>query len=109
MNNLNKLFKNGYWNYRFVQKTVTYTLKNNKKISESYYDIHEIYYNEKNEIIAWSEEPMQLNIQSYNDYKTIIKQIKKASKYKILKLEKLEDKSEKLLETNLYIKNIKEF
>lgn len=109
-NELVALFKGGYWNYRIIQKTNSYKLSSDKIISETYYEIHEVYYNEKNEIVAWSQEPMSIYFQNYNDYVITLKQIKKAIKYPILKLEGSEkENTEKLIETNKYLKDIKEY
>ena len=106
-NDLVASFKGGYWNYRIIQKTTSYKLSSDKLISETFYEIHEVYYSEKNEIIAWSQEPISMYFQNYNDYKTILKQFKKATKYPILKLETIkEDNTEKLIETDKYLKNI---
>lgn len=104
------LFKGGYWNYRLIEKTISYKLKDGNVLSETVYEIYEVYYNEKNEIIAWTAEPMNLFFQSFNDYKMILHRIKNAVKRPILRLEDFkEEDNEKLIETNKYLKDIKEF
>ena len=75
----------GWWNYRFVQITNTWTC-NKKEQSETYYELHEVYYDGKGRVICWSENPMSIYYDDYKDHKTVMKQIKKAYKKPVMKL-----------------------
>lgn len=97
----------GYWNYRFVEKEYTWKDKDNKTYYEKYYELHEIYYKVDGTIWAWTENPIDLSIQSLSELNDLIKKIKKASKHKVLKLIK-EDNEDKMIYTNKKLKDIKE-
>lgn len=96
-----KEFSGGWFNYRIVEKTRTYKTTD-KEIQETYYDIHEVYYDGKGKIIAWTQDPMTIYFENYSDVKFYIKAIKDASKKEILKIE-----NNKLISTNKYMKDIK--
>lgn len=97
----------GWWNYRLIEKEETWTSNiTGKEYFERYYDIHEVYYGADGEIWAWSENPMKIYFQSADEVKILIKQIKKASKHKILKLIKDKDGNDKLIPTGKYLKDI---
>lgn len=87
----------GYWNYRFVKNEV----HNEDKVTGFYYELFEVYYNEDGKIIAWSEQPRGIQIVDRGDLKTFLKQIKKASKNKVLEI----DYDGKLVELNEYIQS----
>lgn len=87
----------GWWNYRFVKNEV----HNEGKVMGIYYDLYEVYYNENGKIIAWSEQPRSIQIVDRGDLKTFLKQIKKASKNKVLEI----DYNGKLVELNEYIQS----
>ncbi len=99
-----KDFDGGWWNYRVIEKTEKWDSPFDRKIhTENYYEIHEVYYNGKGEIIAWSENSISLYFESYRDFKDTLKHIKQATKRSVLKLEddKLED-THKLLKFRSY-------
>lgn len=81
MFNRNKT-NDGWWNYRFLMRP---TYKNNKVISY-YYEMIEVYYDKNGNILAWTDEPEKIIVESYKDLKTYIKQIKDASKRSLLKI-----------------------
>lgn len=87
----------GYWNYRFVKNEV----HSEDKVIGIYYDLYEVYYDENDKIIAWSEQPRGIQIVDRGDLKTFLKQIKKASKNKVLEI----DYDGKLVELNEYIQS----
>lgn len=93
---------NGYFNYRIVEKNKTYLGNDGELTTDTWYDIHEIFYTKSGTIIGMSENPATLYMESYSDLKNEIKHIKEASKKKILTIEK-----DKLVEINKYIKDIK--
>lgn len=97
--NFNKIVrgKGGYWNYRFVKNEV----HSEDKVIGIYYDLYEVYYDENDKIIAWSEQPRGIQIVDRGDLKTFLKQIKKASKNKVLEI----DYNGKLVELNEYIQS----
>lgn len=87
----------GWWNYRFVKNEV----HNEDKVIGIYYDLYEVYYDENDKIIAWSEQPRGIQIVDKGDLKIFLKQIKKASKNKVLEI----DYNGKLVELNEYIQS----
>ena len=87
----------GWWNYRFVKNEVY----DEGKVIGIYYELFEVYYNENGKIIAWSEQPQGIQIVDRGDLKTFLKQIKKASKNKVLEI----DYNGKLVELNEYIQS----
>lgn len=86
-----------WWNYRFIEKEYT-----SKTYKEIYYDIHEVFYNSKGEIVAWSTDPAPFCCENYKDFKIYLKQIKQASKKTILKYD-TKDKN-KLIDTHQVLK-----
>ena len=117
LEDLRKDFEGGYFNYRVIEKE--YIWENNSNFTEEeikeykldepelYYEIHEVYYNGKDEIVAWTENPISIYFEDYYDVKDMIKHIKNSTKHKILKLIANEDGGEELIELNKYMKNIK--
>ena len=114
---LAKDFDGGYFNYRIVEKE--YKWKNNSNLDEEtikrykldepeiYYEIHEVYYNGKNEIVAWTTNPISIYFETYYDIRDTINHIKKAASTKILKLVEDENGDDSLIELDKYIKDIK--
>ena len=88
----------GYWNYRFIKRT---SYMGEEVPGVFYYELFEVYYNEDGKIIAWSEQPQGIQIVDRGDLKTFLKQIKKASKNKVLEI----DYNGKLVELNEYIQS----
>lgn len=97
----------GYWNYRLIEKENKWTGVDNKEYIDIYYEIHEVYYDGKGKVIAWSENPMSLYFENKHDVSFILKRIKKATKKSILKLVKKDNGDEDLISTNRFLKNIK--
>lgn len=95
-----------YWNYRIVKHTSTYKL-GEEEICDTYYNIHEFYYNKFDKIIAWSEDSTPLIFEDYSDFKTILNQFKQASKYPILEFIEEDENKVKVINTGLYLKDIK--
>lgn len=97
----------GYFNYRIIEKEDKWTDLDGVEWTEYYYEIHEVYYNGKDEIIAWTENPINVYFETYSDVRDTINHIKKASNAKILKLITKEDGDEELIELDTYMKDIK--
>lgn len=83
----------GYWNTRII-KHILKTKLGKKTIKETYYAIHEVYYNGKDEIWGWSEEPINLSFEDKQDFGEILRQMVEASEKPILQL-----KGDSLIET----------
>lgn len=98
--NFNKIVrgKGGYWNYRFVKNEVY----DEGKVIGIYYDLYEVYYDENDKIIAWSENPQGIQIVDRGDLKIFLKQIKIASKNKVLEKDL---RTGKLVELDEYIQS----
>lgn len=100
-------FNRGYFNFRLIEKETRWTDADNKEKIEYYYEIHDVYYNDKDEIVAWSEEPTSLYLEYGSDVEDLINHITEASSKKILKIIKDSDDEDELIELNKYIKDIK--
>lgn len=96
----------GWWNYRLIEKTTSWTGKDDKEYSETFYEIHEVYYDGNGQPFAWSENPMSIYFTDNKDVKIILKQIKEACKHNILRIETTKD-GESLVSTNKKMKQIK--
>lgn len=94
-----------YWNYRVVEKDVTYKIDCSQMEYENVsYSIHEIYYDEDGNITMWSAEPIiPYGEGCLKDLEVDIKFMLEACSKPILKESDLPDSSEylsKLLKEN---------
>ena len=93
-----------YWNTRLVEKKQTFSLERTKKTYFNIsFEIHEVHYDKNHNIVAWTQDPIQLNFYDYDDAKGTIKHIKDALKRTVLRLE-----DDKLIDTGKYLKQYKE-
>ena len=83
-------WRGGCWNYRILEKKNEY---------HTYYEIHEVYYDKDGNIIAWTENPVDLYLESISDLKFLMKRFKKAAKKPILRIE-----GDDLINTGTYLK-----
>ena len=83
-------WRGGYWNYRVLEKGTD---------DYKYYEIHEVYYDADGKIIAWTENPVDLYIESISDIKFLMKEFKKAAKKTVLRID-----GEDLVDTGTYLK-----
>jgi len=92
-----------YWNYRVVMyKIDTYEKYGIEEMFQ--YGIHEVYYDNKNNIVGWSKDSINLDFISYRDIKITLKYINKALKMTVLKKDKIDDK-DILIDTKHKIKH----
>ena len=99
----------GWWNYRIFEHTDYWKGIDGKECSETWYDIHEVYYDGNGNIWSWTQDGMKLYFESFKDLKETIKSIKKACKHSILKVIPASDMEDETIEdTHKYIKNIKD-
>lgn len=101
--NLINRFKNGSWNYRFLESE--YIMDEATKLqhtadmrklfgpdyvvdtnSQIFYELIEVYYDENNKIIAWSDSPVSVWCNSVNEMESLFKRYKKALKQNTVKL-----------------------
>ena len=87
---ISSAWRGGWWNYRILEKG-----NNDYK----YYEIHEVYYDADGKIIAWTENPVDLYIESISDIKFLMKKFKKAAKKTVLRID-----NEDLVDTGTYLK-----
>lgn len=107
-------FKDGYWNYRIIEKESRFTYKDGKYAGktrvELYYEIHEIYYDGDGNPVGWSVDPMRMYFQEKGDPKYYIRRIREASRHKIFKIEEYIDedgeKYERLVKLDKRIKDL---
>ena len=83
-------WRGGWWNYRVLEKGTD---------DYKYYEIHEVYYDADGKIIAWTENPIDLHIESVADIKFLMKRFKKAVKKTVLRID-----GEDLVDTGRYLK-----
>lgn len=83
-------WRGGHWNYRVIEKSNGYYI---------YYEIHEVYYDKNEEIIAWTENPVDLYFEDFRSLKLLTKRFKKAGRKTILKIE-----NDDLIDTGKYLK-----
>lgn len=80
-----------YWNYRFKEITYndTYTC----------YELIEVYYDNNNNIISWTEEPVSIFGESLKDIKQTLKFIKQAYNHNTVIMENdfLKDSGHKMI------------
>ena len=80
----------GYWNYRFIKIVVPYDElddnlnKTGKTRYETYYELHEVYYDKTNKIWSWSEEPVKVTPNDGEDLLEFIRCTLDASMKKVL-------------------------
>lgn len=97
-----RLSNGGYWNYRLVEHDNSWTDERKEKHIEKTFEIHEVYYDKDGNIVAWTENPVQLYFQSLADLKTMIRRLKELKQKTILRIveyidgEKLEDTGKRL-------------
>ncbi|OHD71510.1 MAG: hypothetical protein A2W19_16005 [Spirochaetes bacterium RBG_16_49_21] len=77
-----------YWDYRVIRKT------QNDAVS---YEIHEVYYNDKDEIESWTEEPVSPMGETCNELRNDIFYFMSAFRHPVLNMVQ-EDKKERLEE-----------
>ena len=95
----------GYWNYRLVEHKNSWKDLDGKTQIEKTFEIHEVYYDKDGNIIAWTENPVQLYFQSLADLKAMIKRLKKLKQKTILRIVEYID-GEKLEDTGKLLKDI---
>ena len=100
-------FDDGYFNYRIIEKEIQWADVEGENHIEYYYELYEVYYNSKNEIIAWTENPVPLCFEEDSDIDTVIIHINEARKKKILKLLREDSDNEELIELDKYMRDIK--
>ena len=76
-----------YWNTRII--------KHNEH-GETYYGIHEVYYDKDDKPVMWSDKPIKIVFEDEEELNTILRLILEA-KYKTI----LELKDEELIDTNI--------
>lgn len=94
-----------WWNYRLIEKEISWTNKAGKEYFEKYFEIHEVYYKDDGEILGWSEDPMSIYFKNFKEVGHLIKQIKAATQKPVLRLVKSKD-GEELVST---MKTLKEY
>ena len=78
--------------------------RNFETFKEYYYDIHEVYYDEQNNIFAWTVEPVTPYFEYFSDIERYQDGFIEALSKKIVKYD---EETETLVELDKYIKNIK--
>lgn len=87
---ISSAWRGGWWNYRILEKDTN---------DYKYYEIHEVYYDADGKIIAWTENPVDLYIESISDINFLMKKFKKAAKKTVLRID-----NEDLVDTGTYLK-----
>lgn len=87
---ISSAWRGGWWNYRILEKGTN---------DYKYYEIHEVYYDADGKIIAWTENSVDLYIESISDINFLMKKFKKAAKKTVLRID-----NEDLVDTGTYLK-----
>ncbi len=87
--------KEKWWNYRFLERPIYE--KNN--VVDCYYELIEVYYGADGKIIAWDDGNNKIQVDSKEDLKVFLEQIKNAAKNTVMTIS-----NRKLVETNRYIR-----
>lgn len=100
---------NNYWNYRWIKivHNIPKLDKNFNKIKgeteqEIFYELHEVYYNENDKPIMWSENAIDIYVYNAEEIITLFTKMLDASMEKVLII-----KNNTLQELNEYINNQK--
>lgn len=91
-----------YWNTRLLEKKQEFETHDNKKIFCISFEIHEVYYNSKDEPTAWTEKPCYTYFNDYDDFKDTIKHMKDTLKRTVLR-----EEGDQLIDTGKYLKDYK--
>lgn len=86
-----------HWNHRIIMKQ--------DKYYGTYFEMHEVYYNENNEPWGWTSECEVYSFENYQNLLEMKKQVENAMNQTVLKLEIDENGEEDLIDTGLYIKD----
>jgi hypothetical protein len=71
------------WNYRIIRE--------DRPDKEEYFAIHEVYYDEKNNVYAWTKDPIDICVDTEKEIiETLEDMLKDAKKYPVLKMSELE-------------------
>lgn len=82
-----------YWNTRIIKHTVKYLDK-----IETYYGIHEVYYDKEDKPVLWTSEPIDVTFQDKEEFEILLKQILDAKDRTILELD---EENTKLIDINI--------
>lgn len=101
---MNKEWTGKYWNTRFIEyKETWYSRKDYEEYFVKHFALHEVHYDEMDNPIAWTSEPVDMRFQDYDDIKVTMKHMKDALKRTVLKI-----KDNKLIDTGKLVKDYKE-
>ena len=98
----------GYWNTRIIKHNVSETFKNGKEYHEIWYGVHEVYYDEKGNIIGWTQEPIDVMFEDKYEFVDVLNSIVEASKHPILEELKDKDGNNYIEKTNIMLDNLEE-
>lgn len=91
-----------YWNTRIIKHIVTGKYENGKKYKETYYGVHEVYYDKKDKPVMWTEKPIRFCFEDEEGLDAQMQQILDAKKRTVLK-----EKNEKITDTKKFIWEMK--
>lgn len=103
---LSNAFSGGYFNTRIIQHHIYGEYQNGSPYDETYFAIHEVYYNGKDEIIAWTDEPVKVQFDDLQDFKDVLEQIDDAMMKTVLLLDNNNGEDLAIVDTHKMIKEI---
>ena len=105
---LAKEFSGSYWNYRWL-KIIVSIPKVDENLQEtgetdyeSYYELHEVYYDNDEKPFMWTEDPVRLQADDANELMDLIKKVLDAAMKPVLLLTETDEK-DTIEEINEYI------
>ena len=74
-----------HWNHRIIKKTYK-----TPDYTEDEYGVYEVFYDENDEIIGWTMEPIRITGETKEDLRWVLDRINEAMKKEVLSFEELE-------------------
>ena len=84
-----------YWNTRIIKHNIKGFYNNGVEYNETYYGVHEVYYDKQGKPIMWTENPIRLTFQDKEEFEILLKQILDANSRPVLELD---EENNKLIE-----------
>ena len=76
----------GYWNTRVIKKHIDGKYENGEEYHETYMGIFEVYYDKNNNILGWSENPIQIQFEDLDGFSEMLRQQIDALKKPVLEV-----------------------
>ena len=75
-----------YWNTRIIKHIVESRFANGNVLIGAYYAVHEVYYDDKNNPVAWTQDEIGVRFESPDDLQGLLEHIEEAKAHSVLLL-----------------------